>query len=251
MRTTQCGSLLPTAAAPFSAARCTFFGPLLVTLSLPKGQHVRMCADAEGDAVRRAVDAASADVAATSASAAAAFDALEARAAARLAALGTDEPAAPAAPAFTRSEFSISRGSAAKKAEAEEKVRLMRRKETGELELANVDAIRMARSMAGQWLDAGLAQRAEEELKRVAKFVSYKTDVGASFHLELAAILAKQSGREAEAKRIYTRVMQDASSSSLRWQAEQLLSRAGGSFQRASQAPANEELNKLFKMPEW
>ena len=70
--------------------------------------------------------------------------------------------------------------------------------------------------VAKQWLDAGLTKRAEDELQRVEKFVSYKTDVGAGFHLELAAILTRQGQRGSEAKRIQTRVMQDASSSSLR-----------------------------------
>ena len=231
---------LPTRLAP---------GSIWATLAIVATRDARMMCDDTESAMKRAMDSASADVKATSENAAAAFDALEARAAARLKALGADDAPAPK-PEVTRSEFSISRGSAAKRAEAEEAMRLMRRKDTGELEIEHADAIRMAVSMAGQWLDAGLEKRAEEELLRVGKYCSYKTDVGAKFHLELAAILVKQ-GRDSEAKRLRTRVMQDAASSSLRWQAEQLLEAGSGTFQQSDRGPANKELNKLFQMPEW
>eukprot|EP00966_Prymnesium_polylepis_P154346 3563852-Prymnesium_polylepis.1 len=168
--------------------------------------------------MKRMLDGANTDVEAATQKSLLAFEALEARAAERLKALGAQEqPAVASTPEATRSEFSVSSGSdAAKKAEAAEMLRLMRRKDTGELELEHADAIRAARSMAKQWLDAGLTKRAEDELQRVEKFVSYKTDVGATFHLELAAILTRQGQRSSEAKRIRTRVMQDASSSSLR-----------------------------------
>ncbi|KAL1504042.1 hypothetical protein AB1Y20_010453 [Prymnesium parvum] len=205
-----------------------------------------MCAEP----MKQAMDAASANVAAASQNAAAALDALEARAAARLRALGAQEETATPPPPALRSGFSISGSDTARRAEAEEKLRLMRRQDTGELEVEYMDSIRKAQLMARQWLHAGLAQRAEEELLRVEKYTSFKTDTGAAFHLELAAIISKQGGRENEVRRLRTRVMQEANSSSLRWQAERLLSASGGNFQR-NEGSANEELSKLFKMPEW
>ena len=68
----------------------------------------------------------------------------------------------------------------------------------------------------------------QNELKGVERFCSYTTDVGARFYLALAEA-ARTCGHEAEAKRIWARVMADAESSSQRWAAEQaLLQRCGG-----------------------
>ena len=96
----------------------------------------------------------------------------------------TAPPPPPAVPrprsAFTRTD------AAAGRERAEETLRLLRRKETGELEIENAVAIARAQTMAGQWLDAGLAERALNELSKVEKFVSFKTDTGATFHLMLA-----------------------------------------------------------------
>ena len=227
--------------------------PLVSLRSSAQSCSSRMCDD-PGDLAERAADAidgASRNVEDVSKKAASAFDALEAKAAARLKALGAVEPP-PAPPPMARSEFSISSSTSEKKAAAEELLRLMRRKDTGELEVEHAAAIKAARSMAVQWLEAGLSKRAEEELLRVAPFCSYKTDAGANFHLQLAAILVKQGNRESEAKRMRTRVMQDAESSSIRWQAEQLLQRdSGGSSVRSDSGPANQELSRLWKMPEW
>ena len=125
----------------------------------------------------------------------------------------------------------------------------MRRKETGELEVPNAEAIARAQKVAKQWLEAGLAERAASELERVETMVSYKTDVGASFHLMLAQV-AEACGRSNEAKRLRQRVMSDAQSSSLRWQAEQALVKASPGATSAPSSPANPELSQLFRMPE-
>ncbi|KAL3912509.1 MAG: hypothetical protein SGPRY_008315 [Prymnesium sp.] len=217
-------------------------------LALSSPQRPEMCAEE----MKRALETATAGVGSVSQNASNAFDALEARSAARLRALGADNVPAKVKPEkVARSEFSISRNTAAKQAEAEEMLRVMRQKDAGELEGTHTEEIRLARSMAKQWLDAGLPKRAEEELLKVQPYVSLKTDIGATFHLELASILVQLGGRVNEVKRLRTRVMQEASSSSLRWQAQRLLESSDGTFQRSDTGPANEELSKLFKMPEW
>lgn len=170
---------------------------------------------------------------------------LEQNAASRLNSLGADmilPPPPPSPP--SRTAFSKSTGTGALSAENEERLRRMREKESGGLETEHEPEISAARSMAKQWLDAGLPRRAEAELRKIAPYVSYCTEVGASVHLQLAAVLQQVADGVAttEVKRIRLRVMKDANLSSLRWEAERLLGSAaegGGS--------ANQELSNLFQ----
>jgi hypothetical protein len=239
--------------------------------------HVRRCFEASrrgcgrGDALKAAEEGSQA------------LDALSEARAKRLEALGASEgpppERLPTVPA--RSAFAVSNADA-RKAEAEETLRLMRRKGTGELELEHAAAIRSAQRMAQQWLDAGLAERAYGELERVrlsrlprasapmhrtddaspatpcadhdaqvVKFCSFKTDTGATFHLMLARI-ARECGRPGEARQLLQKVMEQAESSTFRWQAEQALNRggAGGSVAPSASSEATQEMGKLFgKMP--
>ena len=106
--------------------------------------------------------------------------------------------------------------------------------------------------MARQWDQAGLPKRAKQELMKVEPFCSLKTDLGASFHLQLAdAHMA--SGEKIQARRLQQKVMSEATSSALRWQAEKSLeasnpSRPPSSSQ--SSGPANPEMSQLWKMPD-
>jgi hypothetical protein len=199
----------------------------------------------------------------------------------RFEALGasTAPPPPPAAPpprsAFTRTDSSAGRD------RAEETLRLLRRKETGELEIEKGDQIARAQSIAQQWLDAGLAERASAELSAVEKFVSYQTDVGATYHLMLARgereesspqpsptitptsqtdrteanpdrpvrcprAVAEACGRVNEAKRLRQRIMTDALSSSQRWQAEKALEKASPSRPIPSDSSSTQEISKLW-----
>ena len=104
-----------------------------------------------------------------------------------------------------------------------------------------------ARKMAREWVRAGLAERAERELRDVAKFVSYRTDVGADFHLQLAEVL-DLCARKTEASRMRMRVQREAESSSARWQAKRAL--AGPDAARARERSGEQELGQLFQMPD-
>ena len=162
----------------------------------------------------------------------------------RLESLGAAEGAVPPpSPPQRLGKFSVS-DSAAGQAAAEATLQRLRAKETGEHEGTNAVAIAKAIKVAGQWQSAGLHERAYTELQRVEQFCSFKTQVGANFHLVLA-VVAEASGRKAEAKRIRERVLKSAENSSQRWQAEQALGTgASGSF-----PPSNPELNRLWQMP--
>lgn len=207
-----------------------------------------LAADTDGDRLRRAADAAAGERLGDAAdNAANALDALEARAAARLQALGALDTPPPPPPTMQRSAFSKT-ADPAKLAEAEKAVERMRRRERGELEVEHAATIEGARAMARQWLTAGLTERAKRELAAVKDLVSYRTDIGAAFHLELASV-AERNGESAEARRLRQRVGRDADSSSLRWQAEQALGKAAGTDSGASSGSANEELSSLFKLP--
>jgi hypothetical protein len=181
-----------------------------------------------------------------------ALEAMQAEQTKRLELLGASSapPPPPAAPAMRLSTFSVS-DSAAGRAEADELLRRMLMKDKGELEEPNADLIARAQRGSKQWQDAGLHERAYQELLAVEKYVSYSSALGARFHLGLADA-AQASGREAEAKRLRQRVMADAQSSSLRWQAEQALSKMSSTTSgktSTSSSSSNPELNSLFRMP--
>eukprot|EP00310_Coccolithus_braarudii_P021673 CAMPEP_0183336032 /NCGR_PEP_ID=MMETSP0164_2-20130417/4137_1 /TAXON_ID=221442 /ORGANISM="Coccolithus pelagicus ssp braarudi, Strain PLY182g" /LENGTH=231 /DNA_ID=CAMNT_0025505483 /DNA_START=14 /DNA_END=709 /DNA_ORIENTATION=+ len=174
------------------------------------------------------------------------ISALEERVAAHLRRLGAEEGAPPPPPGPSRSTFSIS-NSAARREETEARLRRLRQKDKGELESPNRAAIDAARSMAQQWLDAGLSTRAEQELAAVAPYVSYRSDLGGAFHLQLAAVV-QACGKATEARKLRQRVAKDAESSSLRWQADRELQQGTGGT-AAPSGGFNPELNSLFRMP--
>ena len=131
----------------------------------------------------------------------AALDQLNSGFAKRLEALGAAEvvPAKEERRTVPRgSGFAISNSDAGKEA-AEAALYRMRRKENGQLEDENEEFIARAQRAAKQWLDAGLGERARSELEKVEKLCSYKTEVGAKFHLFLAQVL-EANGQTAQAR---------------------------------------------------
>jgi len=215
---------------------------------------VRCAPPAMGDAgqddfARRAAAAAEVNLGSASSDAASRLGDLEAKAAQRLEALGAGVGPAPSPPApAERSEFTMS-SAASKRAEAEEMLRRIRAKDRAELEEPNRSAIEAARAMAKQWLDAGLPARAEQELSRVAQYVSFRSDLGSSFHLQLASIVQK-NGKQAEARKLRQRVMKDAESSSARWQAERDLNGGAGPSSAGSSSSSTAEMGNLFRLPD-
>ena len=158
----------------------------------------------------------------------------------------TPEDAAP-----SRSAFQISETGAAQRDDMEERLRRLRLQGTGALEVENQAAIDVAMKMAKEWVRAGLQERAKKELQVVAPYLSFKTDLGANFHLQLADAAAA-SGSQAAARRLRQRVQAEAESSAIRWKAERLLgaTNPGSSPSSPSNGGANPELSQLFRMPD-
>ena len=122
-------------------------------------------------------------------------------------------------------------------------------KVTGELEELHAEEISRAVRLSAQWMDAGLAERAFAELGKAEPFVSFCTDLGADFHLKLAAVHAA-CGRPQQATRLRSRVASEARSSSARWAAEQAMrSPAAGAGGGGGGSSANPEMGKLFGAP--
>ena len=111
----------------------------------------------------------------------------------------------------------------------------------------NQAAIDAAMKMATEWTRAGLHERAKKELQAVAPYLSFKTDLGASFHLQLAEAAAA-SGAQAEARRLRQKVQAEASSSALRWKAERLLGSTSLGSSRSDIGKS--EVSDLFRMPD-
>jgi hypothetical protein len=187
---------------------------------------------------------------AASSEAAAALEKLQSGFEKRLEAMGAAETVPPPPAPPSRSAFGISNASANTKA-AEEALYRMRMKDNGLLEAENAESIRKAQRAAKQWLDAGLSERAKSELERVQPFCSYKTEVGAEFHLLLAKIQGL-CGQTAQARRTLQRVASDAETSTQRWQAERQLesSAASGGMKLPPPTEAS-QYSDLFQMPEW
>jgi len=193
-----------------------------------------------GNALRRAADVgAAADLGSTASDAQSRLDALQRRMDERLTSMGALD--APPPPPAERGAFSM-RSSDATRREADAMLLQMRRKKSGEAEAEHASAIQAARKMAQSWLAAGLPQRAEKELLSVAAFVSFKTEVGGEFHLQLADMI-ERCGRQSEARRMMGRVADETGSSSLRWRAEQ---QAGGTTWTPRGADSSSELGSLF-----
>mmetsp|Transcript_35509 Transcript_35509/g.78075 ORF Transcript_35509/g.78075 Transcript_35509/m.78075 type:complete len:328 (-) Transcript_35509:132-1115(-) len=196
-----------------------------------------------------AMDDDAADLGGAASSAAEGLSQLQMKGIERLRAMGasTDPPAEKQMPRRRQSEFVIS-NSAATAAESRERLRRLRAKDLGELEEPNLTRIESARTMAKQWLFAGLHARAEQELESVAQFVSYRSELGGAFQLELARVKV-QCGKQREADRIRQRIQQENTSSSMRWQAERELREAHGSSAPSTSTEGNPEMSQLFRMP--
>jgi len=204
----------------------------------------------DADALKRAASNTDVDLGDTAENANAALEKLQSGFSKRLEALGASSALpAPPAPPVPRGEFKISDASAGREA-AEAALKRMRKKDTGELEEENVEAIAQAQRAAKMWLDAGLNDRARSELQNVEKLCSYKTEVGAQYHLFLARV-CEACGQTAQARRIRQRVMTDAIESTYRWQAEKALEQSSGLGGKASPSSleGKSELGNLFRMP--
>ena len=214
----------------------------------PQRNSVIQCSDTEDAASRLKKAAESIDITSGAADAASTqLEELQRERARRLEAMGASSlPSPPPGAPPPRSTFSVSDASQGRK-DADEALRRMRRKETGELEVEHADQIDRALRVATQWLDAGLSERAWTELQSVVKLVSFKSEVGAAYHLRLANV-ADKCGRTSEAKRLRLRVMADALSSSQRWQAERDLQKgSGGSApSTSSSSSSTQEMSNLF-----
>ena len=206
--------------------------------------------DADNIIQRTAKSADDVDLSASD-SGSAALDKLNAERAKRLEAMGAAEVVPPKEERRSvprGSGFAISNADAGKEA-AEAALYRMRRKENGQLEDENKDAIARAQRAAKQWLDAGLGERARSELEQVEKLCSYKTAAGAKFHLFLAQV-HEANGQKAQARRVLQRVQTDAEGSTYRWQAEQALERGTSSGARAPKSDTKSEYSSLFNMPD-
>jgi hypothetical protein len=113
-------------------------------------------------------------------------------------------------------------------------------------EAPNAEAIANARLAARQWLEVERAERAEVSLSRVSQYVSHSSDLGAAFHIEHAQAL-EACGKGLAARRMLQRVSAEATSSTLRWQAERALERAMGVQPRRD---GQNEMGSLFQMPQ-
>lgn len=233
------------------AARATLYLPLLLSPQL-RTPSTRLCVD---DPLKRAAET-SGDAVDLSAAAEASsqLEGLAEGAARRLVELGAAEVAPPPPPqGLQRSSFQRSETSEAQRQEMDERLQRLRLKGTGALEEPNLAAIEEARKMARQWDQAGLPKRAKQELLKVEPFCSLTTDVGASFHLQLADA-HRASGEKLQARRLQQKVMSEAASSALRWQAEKSLEASNPSkppSSSQSSGPANPEMSQLWNMPKW
>jgi len=197
---------------------------------------LKRVADTSGDAV---------DLGDSASDAASNLDGLADAALARLNAMGAGESRAkPEAATSSRSKFEISQTGAD---DMEERLRRLRLQGTGALERENQAVIDAAMKMAKEWARAGLHKRAKKELQAVERYLSFKTDLGANFHLLLAEAAAA-SGSQAEARRLRQRVQTEADSSALRWKAERIL--GTGNPVSPGRPGANPELSDLFRMPD-
>ena len=223
----------------------------LLLLTQPRRSTVRLSGASGGDdddLLARATDVGSEVLGDASNKGNAALEALEARLNARLESMGAQREVPKQEQTAARgSGFAIS-NAAGTSEEAAERLYRMRMKDNGLLEADNADAIARAQKLCQQWLDAGLTERALTELTSVEKLVSYKTEVGALFHL-LYAKVCDSCGRTAQAKRILQRVMNEAGSSSHRWQAEQALERSVGGGAKGATTEKS-EYTGLFRMPD-
>jgi len=132
----------------------------------------------------------------------------------------------------------------------DERLRRLRLQGTGALEAENQAVIDAAMKMAKEWARAGLHERAKKELQAVAPYLSFKTDLGANFHLQLAEEAAA-SGSQAEARKLRQKVQAEASSSAIRWKADRLLGSANtGSSPSSPSAGGKSEVSDLFRMPD-
>ena len=199
--------------------------------------------------LKKAVESAEMEsISTTSDNAAAELERLQAGFAKRLEAMGAAENVPPPPPPKERGAFTISNASANSKA-AEEALFRMRRKDNGLLEADNKEAIERAQRAAKSWMDAGLNERAKAELERVQPFCSFKTEVGAPFHLLLAKVLGL-CGQNAQARRTLQHIASEAQASTHRWQAEQALERSS-STGKAPPPSEKSEYSGLFQMPDW
>ena len=217
------------------------FHLLLLTARSP---NIRLSDESDADAFKKATEV---DLGGAGEGGASALEAMQERFAKRLESMGaSDQPPPPPPPPMERGKFTVSNAAATNQA-AQEALYRMRRKETGELEREYAETIARAMRAAQQWLDAGLSERARSELTEIEKYMSFGSELGADFHLLLAKV-AKACGQEAQAKRLWQRVMSDAKSSSQRWQAEQQLNRdSPGSAPSSPSKPG--EVSNLFNMP--
>ena len=183
------------------------------------------------------------DLGGASDSAAKELEDLEAKMAKRLEAMGAAKVIPPPPPPRERGAFSISNAAAGKEAAAAALAKL-RRRETGELEKEHAEQIARALRASQQWLDAKLPVRAKSELDEVKPFMTYTSELGATFFL-LYAKVATSNGEKALARRTLLQVSKDASSSSQRWQADQALERSGGASPSSPSAP--NEMGNLFQ----
>lgn len=216
-----------------------------------QGSNGEEDASSEAARLRKVADTAGMEcITAASSEATAALDELQSGFKKRLEAMGAAETVAPPTAPPSRSVFGISNASAHTKA-AEEALYRMRMKDNGLLEAENAESIRKAQRAAKQWLDAGLSERAKSELERVQPFCSYKTEVGAEFHLLLASIQGL-CGQTAQARRTLQRIARDAETSTQRWQAErQLESSASSRGMKLPPPTETSQYSDLFQMPEW
>ena len=246
-RDTHCMLLIVSASSPLLVARCP---PSLAAHIQPRRSLLRLCApdplkrvaDTSGDAV---------DLGNSASDATSSLEGLADAAAARLNAMGAGEPRVePVDEGPSRSAFSISRTGAAEREDMDERLRRLRLQGTGALEPENQAVIDAAMKMAKEWARAGLHERAKKELQAVAPYLSFKTDLGANFHLQLAEEAAA-SGSQAEARKLRQKVQAEASSSAIRWKADRLLGSANlGSSPSSPSTGGKSEISDLFRMPD-
>ena len=233
-------SVILSARRPASAAHIQPRSLLHLCSSDPN--PLKRVADSSGDAV---------DLGDSASDATSSLEGLADAAAARLNAMGAGEPRVDAVDAGpSRSAFGISRTGAAERQDMDERLRRLRLQGTGALEAENQAAIDAAMKMAKEWARAGLHERAKKELQAVVPYLSFKTDLAANFHLQLAEEAAA-SGSRAEARKLRQKVQAEASSSAIRWKAERLLGSANlGSSPSSPSAGSKSEVSDLFRMPD-
>eukprot|EP00967_Tisochrysis_lutea_P155323 scaffold310601_cov31-Tisochrysis_lutea.AAC.1 len=232
--------LLLSTALSLSAARLAAGLPLTKSCLALRCVSVRLSSEPDEFQLLRnaAVAGATVNLGTAASDARSGLDALGRRSEERLRALGALDgpPLPPPRSAFT------TRSSDETRAEANAMLEQMRKKKSGEAEAEYAAVIGAAQKMAQSWLDAGLPQRAEKELRGVVGYVSYGTEFGGEFHLQLAQVIDK-CGRPLEARRMLMRVVEETSSSSIRWRAQQ---QAGFVATGLDSSSSNSELSSLF-----